>query len=153
MRLNHVPCLESLPTPITPKSLMTPITQCQSTCMIKSIIFGLHPIIILQNKIHLFSNQKIFGCYTSMIIIFKTMCLFMGNEFSRSHRRLRKPSYTFTIGQICITKNTWAFTQGGIYPYLLLPDTYFHFHLYNHATLLDVVPPYQAHLIKHQMKC
>ena len=56
----------------------------------------------------------------------------------------------FIVGHICITKTNGAFTQGGVYPYLLIPGTYFHFHVYNRAILLDVVPPYRAHQIKHQ---
>ena len=51
-------------------------------------------------------------------------------------------SRAFTVGHICIIKNTGAFTRGGSYSCLLLPDTYFHFHLYNRVTLLDVVPLY-----------
>ena len=35
-------------------------------------------------------------------------------------------SQAFTVGHICITKNNEAFTQGGVYPYLLISDTYFH---------------------------
>ena len=54
-------------------------------------------------------------------------------------------SQAFIVGHICIIKNNGVFTQGGIYPYLLLPDTYFHFRVYNRATLLDVVPPYRVH--------
>ena len=54
-------------------------------------------------------------------------------------------SQAFIVGYICITKNIRDFTRGGIYPHLLLPDTYFHFHLYNRETLLDVVPLYQVH--------
>ena len=44
-----------------------------------------------------FSNQKHFGCYTLMIICFqKSMCLLWVTNFSGTHRRLRKPSHTFT---------------------------------------------------------
>ena len=47
-------------------------------------------------QIHLFSNQKIFGCYTSMIICIQNSCVFLWvANFSGSHRRLRTPSYTF----------------------------------------------------------
>ena len=56
-------------------------------------------------------------------------------------------SRAFTFGHICITKNNGAFTREGIYPYLLLLDTHFHFHVYNRVTLLDVVvssPPNQT---------
>ena len=62
-------------------------------------------------------------------------------------------SRAFTVRHICITKNNRAFTQGGIYPYLLLPNTYFHFHVYNRVTLLDFVPLYRANTIKHQTQC
>ena len=51
----------------------------------------------------------------------------MGSEFSGSYHKLRVPSYTYTgfhCWNICITKSTGAFTRGGIYPYLLLPDTF-----------------------------
>ena len=57
MRLNHVLCSEFSLTPITPESLSTPITQCQSLCLIKSIIFGFHPMIILQNKFIVFKPK------------------------------------------------------------------------------------------------
>ena len=41
--------------------------------------------------------------------------------------------------EICITTCIGSFTRGGVYPYLLLPKTYFHFHVSNHATLLDFI--------------
>ena len=80
---------------------------------------------------------------------------FRGNEFFVSHRRLRKPSYTFkafTIGNISTTY-TESFTRGGIYPCLLLPDTYFHFYVCNRATLLDIVQRYRVHqsITKHSV--
>ena len=76
------------------------------------------------------------------------MCLFVGSEFSgltAGFASLPTLSRDFNVGHICIAKNNGAFTRGGIYPYLLLPNTYFHFHVYNRATLLDVVPPYRVH--------
>ena len=93
-------------------------------------------------QFHLFSNQKLFGCYISMIIYIQNHVSFFGSEFLGSHRRLRTSFYTFT------GFHRWThmynqiyrgFHSRGYYPYLLLPDTYFHFHVYNHATLLDVV--------------
>ena len=151
-RLNHVPCLKPSPTPITLDSYHTmPNPMCDK----------IHHLWITSNDhfikhIHLFSNQNLFGCYTSMIIYIQNHVSFVGSEFPRSHRWLHKPSYTFTgfhCWTLCIIKNNEAFTRGGIYPYLLLPDTYFHFHVYNRATLLNVVPSYRAHPIKHQMQC
>ena len=35
-------------------------------------------------------------------------------------------SQVFTVGHICITKTNGPFTLVGVYPYLLIPDTYFH---------------------------
>ena len=134
MRLNHVLCPESLSTLITPESLLTPIKQCQSLCVIKSIIFGLHPMIILQNKFICFQTKSFLDVTPQLSFIFKTMCLVVGSEFSGSHRRLASLhtlSRVFTVGHIFITKNNGAFTQGGVYPYLLILDTYFHFHVYN----------------------
>ena len=62
-----------------------------------------------------------------------------------SFARLPTLSRAFTVGHICITKNTGSFTRGVIFPCLLLPDTYFHFHVCNRATLLYVVPQYRVH--------
>ena len=80
-------------------------------------------------QIHLFLNQKLFGCYTSMIIyIYINHVSFAGSEFSVSHRRLRMPSNTFTgfhRWRSFLTTTNGSFTQGGVYPCLLLPDTYF----------------------------
>ena len=95
-------------------------------------------------QIHLFSNQKLFGCYTSMIIYIQNhVFLWVANfqSLTAGFASLPTLSRVFTVGHICITKNNGAFTRGGVYPYLLIPDTYFHFHVYNRATLLDVVPP------------
>ena len=50
---------------------------------------------------------------------------------------------TFTIGYICLTKNTGFFTQGDIYPYLLYPTHVFFISFFFYATvrlILDVVP-------------
>ena len=48
-------------------------------------------------QISFFSNQKLFGCFSSMIICFqKSMCLLWEANFPGSHRWLRKHSHTFT---------------------------------------------------------
>ena len=45
----------------------------------------------------LYSMIKSFLVVTPQcLFIFKTMCLFVGSEFPRSHYRLHTPSYTFT---------------------------------------------------------
>ena len=80
---------------------------------------------------------------------------FVGNKFLSSHRRLRMPSYTFTGFTVrnVSTTYTGSFTRGGIFPYLLLPETYFHSYVCNHANFLDVVQWYRVHqsIIKHSV--
>ena len=81
-----------------------------------------------------FSNQKLFGCYTSMIIYIQNHVSFCG--LTTSFASIPTLSRAFTVGHICITKTNGVFTQGGIYPYLQLPDIYFHFNFhFNHTTL------------------
>ena len=55
--------------------------------------------------------------------------------------------------EICITTGTESFTRGGVYPCLLLLDTYFHFHVSNRTTLLDFVQRYPVHqsITKHSI--
>ena len=118
--------------------------RCQS--VIKLIICGLYPMIILQKKIHLFFKPKAFWMLHINYHLYSKSCVFLwvANFWGLTVGFTSLPtlSRAFTDGHICITKNNGAFTRGGIYPYLLLPDTYFHFHVYNCATMLDVVPSY-----------
>ena len=55
--------------------------------------------------------------------------------------------------EICITTCIGSFTRRGVYPFLLLPDTYFHFYVSNRATLLGFVQRYQVHqlITKHSV--
>ena len=57
----------------------------------------------------------------------KLMCLFVGNEFLVSHRKLHIPKHFHRLSplELCLTKNTESFTRGGVYPCLLLPDISF----------------------------
>ena len=123
---------QSLPTHILPESLPTPTTQC-----------GLHPMIILQQNSFVF-KPKAFWMLLLNDDLYSKPCVFLWvanfRGLTASFKRLPILSRAFTVGHICITKNTMAFTRGGIYPFLLLPDTYFNFHVYNYATLLDGVP-------------
>ena len=140
---------------IKPKSQLTPITQCRNSCVIKSIILGLHLIIILQNKFHLFFKPKAFWMLHLNDHLYSKSCVFLWvanfKGFTAGFASLPTLSWTFTVGHICITKTNGAFTRGGVYPYLLIPDTCFHFSFhFDRATLLDAVPPYRAHPIKHQ---
>ena len=52
---------------------------------------------------------------------------FVCNEFLVSHRKLRTPRHFYGLSplELCLTTNTGSFTRGGVYPYLLLPDTTF----------------------------
>ena len=128
----------------------------QSSCVIKSIISRLHQMIILQTNLFIF-KQKDFLMLHLNDHLYSKPCVFLWVAnfwvFTADFASLPTLSRDFTIGHICKTKNNRAFTRGGVYPYLLIPDTYFHFHVYNGATLLDVVPLYRAHPIKHQTQC
>ena len=136
MRLNHVPC-----TRVLTESYHT--MQCKS--VIKPIICGLYPMIILQQNSFIFKPKAFWMLYPNDHLYSKP-CVFLWvanfRGLTAGFRSLPTLSQPFTVCHICIIKNNGAFTQGGIYPYLLLPNTYFHFHVCNHATLLDVVPPY-----------
>ena len=127
--------------------------QCQS--VIKPFNCGLHPMIILQKKSFIF-KPKAFWMLHLNDYLYSKPCVFLWVAnfwgLTTGFSRLLTLSRAFTFGHICITKNTGAFTGGGIYPCLLLLDTYFHFHVYNRVTLMDVVPSYRAHPIKHQMQ-
>ena len=123
---HHVPCTKSSLTPsnLSPNRLLPHNAEIH-----KSIILGLHPMIILKNKFICFQTKS-FWMLTSMIIYFqKSMCLLWVANFSGSHRRLRKPSYTFTSLDVV------PFSE----PAQSKPNAVL---IYNHAnrgTLLDVV--------------
>ena len=116
---------------IKPKSQPTPITQCQNPCVIKSIILGLHPMIILQNKFHLFFKPKYFWMLHLNDHLYSKSCVFLWvanfRGLTTGFASLPTLSRAFTVGCICITKTNRAFTRGGVYSYLLIPGTYFHF--------------------------
>ena len=116
---------------IKPESQPTPITQCRNPSVIKSIILGLHPMIILQNKFHLFFKPKDFWMLHLNDHLYSKSCVFLWvanfRVLTASFASLPTLSQAFTVGHICITKSNGAFTRGGVYPYLLIPDTYFNF--------------------------
>ena len=98
---------------------------CQS--VIKPIICGLHPMIILQQSSFVFKPKAFWMLHLhdhlySKPCDFLWVAHFWGLIAGFPH--LPTLSRAFTVGHICITKNTEAFTRGGIYPYLLLPDTF-----------------------------
>ena len=156
MRLNHVPCTRVLTdSPLTRVLIDSYHTmRCQS--VIKPIICGLHSMIILQQNSFVFKPKAFWMLHLNDHIYSKPCVILWVTNFRGliiGFTSLPTLSRAFIVGHICITKNNRAFTRGDIYPYLLLPDTYFHFHVCNHEILLDVVPLYRAHLIKHQTQC
>ena len=116
---------------IKPESQPTPITQCRNPFLIKSIIIRLHSMIILQNKFHLFFKPKAFWMLHlndhlySKSFVFLCVANFRG--LTSGIASLPTLSRAFTVRHICITKTNGAFTRGSVYPYFLIPDTYFHF--------------------------
>ena len=83
-------------------------------------------------QIHLFSNQKLFRCYTSMIIcIQNSSVFFVGRKFrgpTAGSARLPTLLQAFTFRIISNPTNE-SFTRGGIYPCMLLLDTSFLYHV------------------------
>ena len=163
MRLNHVPCPESLPTPIRPcpkslptpfipESLPTPITQCQGLCVIKSIIYGLHPMIILQTNSFVFKPKYFLMLHLHDHLYTKLMCFFMGSEFLVSHRRLRTPRYFYELSplELCLTTLTGLSPEGESILTCYYQTQVFFTTLFNRATLLDIIPLNRAHPIKCQ---
>ena len=62
-----------------------------------------------------------------MIILYsKSMWLFMGSGFLVSHHRLSKPRHFYSLSPLGTMSdhNCGFFTRGGIYHFLLIPDTY-----------------------------
>ena len=104
-------------------------------------------MIILQNKFICFQTKTFWMLHLNDNLYSKP-CVFLWvanfRGLTTSFASLPTLSRVFTVGHICITIHNGAFTRGGIYPCLLLPNTYFHFHLSNRATLLDVVPLYRC---------
>ena len=79
----------------------------------------------------------------------KTMS-FVGSKFLVSHRRLHTPKHFHELSplELCLTANIESFTRGGIYPCLLLSDTYF---LYNFIQPCDFVTEPTQSITKHSV--
>ena len=123
----HAP--ESLPTPSYPSPYrLLPhyaMSKCDKT----------HHLWITSNdhfttKIICFQTKSFWMLYLNDHLYSKS-CVLLGvvnfRGLTTGFASLHTLSRAFTVGHICITKTNGAFTQGSIYPYLLLPDTYFHF--------------------------
>ena len=121
----------------------------------KSVIDELHLTIILKEKVTCSLNQNFWMSYPNNHFFYKTICLLWATNFwglTASFTRLPTLLRAFTIGNISTTY-IGSFTRGGIYPCLLLPNTYFHFYVCNHVTLLDVAQQYRVHqsITKHSV--
>ena len=84
-----------------------------------------------QNKFHLFINQNLFGCYITMIILFSKPCAFLWvADFWCPTTGSANPDtfMAFHHWELCLTIIGRFFTRRGIYPFLLIPDTYFLYH-------------------------
>ena len=77
-----------------------------------------------------------------MIILYSKACAFLwvANFLCLTVGSANPDTFTaFHRWGLCLTKICGFFTRRGIYHFLLIPDTYFLYHLFNCATLLDVV--------------
>ena len=84
----------------------------RNQCVITSIVDEFHPMITLkQNQV--FRNQNLLDVSLPMIILLTKLVSFQVMNFwglTAGFARLPTFSRAFTIGHICITKNTRAFT-------------------------------------------
>ena len=85
----------------------------------------------------------------------KFMYLFVGSEYLVSHRRFRTPRHFYGLSplELCLTTINGSFTQGGVYPCLLLPDTSFLYHIIQPCDSVRLCPLDRAHPIntKHSV--
>ena len=109
-----------------------------------------------------------------MIILYsKSMRLFVGSGFLVSHHELNKPRHFYGLSLLgTMSDHNWRVFHlrgggggGGIYPFLLIPDTYFPFHvtmrLYwtlSHlpttpTQTLNAVSIYQPCTHTHEIRC
>ena len=121
----------------------------------KSVIDESHPMIILKAKVICSLNQNFWMSYSNDHFFYKTTCLLWATNFrdlTTSFARLPTLSRAFTVGNVSTTYNG-SFTRGGIYPCLLLTNTYLHFYVCNCATLLDVIQRYRVYqsITKHSV--
>ena len=121
----------------------------------KSFIDESHPMIILKAKVICSLNQNFWMSYLNDHFFYKTMCLLWAANFwglTTGFAHLPTLLRAFTIGNVSTTYTEY-FTRWGIYPCLILLDTYFHFYACNRATLLDVAQRYRVHqsITKHSV--
>ena len=107
-------------------------------CVIKTVIDGLHPMIIFKTKV-MFYKPKLFGCHFSNDhFIYKIIVSFVGSGFLESHHRLCTPSTLFGLSLSKCSKPVRVFHPGECLALLTITRHKFSI-LYNCATLLDFV--------------
>ena len=107
-------------------------------CVIKTVIDGLHPMIIFKTKV-MFYKPKLFGCHFSNDhFIYKIIVYFVGSGFLESHHRLCTPFTLFGLSPSKYSKPVRVFHPGQCLALLTITRHKFSV-LYNRATLLDFV--------------
>ena len=114
--------------------------HCQS--MTKSIIYGLHPMIILQKKFICFQTKSFLDVTPQLSFIYKTHVSFVGSKFPGSHRRLRTHSNTFWTFTVGVSELVRVFHPRKNLALLAITPHVFLTISYNLATLLDFVQQY-----------
>ena len=117
---------------------------------VKTVIY-VPSMTIFQNKSFLFYKSKSIGQSLISTCFYQVPCVFVGNEFSGSHRGLHMPSDTFANFHRWIhmfNQEYRVFHPSGYLSLLAILNTcIFHF-LFFYATvrlILNVVPFYRAH--------
>ena len=144
-----VPCLESSP---TPSHMHMP--------SVKTVIY-VPSMTIFQNKSFLFyklNQNPLDKLQYSLVFTKSHVFLWVANirGLTAGFARLPTLSRTFIAGHICLTNNTGFFTRGGIYPFLLYPNTrifHFFFLLCDRETHFGLCPilPSPTSNIKHSV--
>ena len=96
-----------------------------------------------QNTFYFFINQKVFGCYIIMIILFSKPCAFLwvADFWSPTAGSADPDTYTvFHRWGLCLTIISRPFTRGRIYPFLLIPSTYFFYHFNQYCDSVGCCP-------------
>ena len=91
--------------------------------------------------------------HITMIISFSKPCAFLwvADFWCPTVGSTNQDTFTaFHRWGLCLTIIGGFFTRGGIYPFLLIPDTYFLYHFIQPFDYVGCCPIYQAHPIKHQ---
>ena len=152
--MHHVPSLYRLPLYSSPYRLLPYIAM--------PMCDKIHHIWIISND-HFYKTNSFVFKPKAFWMLHLNNHLYIQNHVSFYGQRISRVSpqashaflhfHELPPLEICITTCTGSFTQEGVYPYLLLPDTYFHFHVSNRATLLDFIQRFRVHqsITKHSV--